>query len=89
MYSEEFDLFSPNRATGDDLYPDLDSTSIENNLYPPYGSPESDLYPEQRRTRQEWDEIEEFAKQQDLDPVDKRRVINYCLDIDTQKNMNQ
>lgn len=81
-YNQEFDLFSPRRSTEDELYPDLDSTSLENNLYPPYGSPESDLYPEQRRTKQEWNEIEEFVDQQDLDPVDKRRIINYCLDID-------
>ena len=85
QHNQDFDLFSPRRATKDDLYPDIDSASLENNLYPPYGSPEKDLYPEQRRTKQEWEEIKDFAEQQDLDPVDKRRVINYYLDIDAQQ----
>ncbi|HCF26220.1 MAG TPA: hypothetical protein DEV81_03120, partial [Cyanobacteria bacterium UBA11049] len=71
---------SHSHSTEDNLYPD--QTSPENDLYPPYGSPEGDLYPEHRATKEQWEEVKEFTDKQELEPFDKRRVINYHLDID-------
>lgn len=78
---EEYNLFphSRYRSTEDALYPE--PSSVEDDLFPPYGSPEGDLYPDWRTTKEEWEEIKEFADEQNLEPVEKRRIINYYLDI--------
>ncbi len=86
---EEDNLFSRSRhrSTPEDLYPE--QSSPDDDLYPPYGSPAGDLYPEQRTTKKEWQEIKEFADEQNLDAVQKRRVINYYLDIDTKQKKSK
>jgi hypothetical protein len=80
---QDYNLFT-SRSTCNDIF--ADQPPGEDDLYPPYGSPEDDLFPNVRPTKEDVAKVDDFAEAQDLEPINKKRLVNYYRDIYVRQN---